>query len=210
MWVDQEADEEALATGLPVCEDFVFWRRVSNVDPVDPIGGQYEPEPQQSSQSQLPTGSPGGADGFSVIWGDRHDKGWISGSKGAETVKMRLGSGSGLVGSSTSSACTAGPIIHAELGKYFARLVAVDGAGCRIPATAMQPCASIGTGFDDPRWQQPHTFAYEPNVLLRHFYPVPPPTLAGTGERENEQDLRYTTDDATSTQKRKERGLSTD
>ena len=94
-----------------------------------------------------------------------------------------------------------------DLGKYFSRLVAVDAAGCRIP-TAMQSCTDVGTGLA-PRWQPPHTFGYEPNALLRHFYPVPLPA-AGVGESDDEQTLRYTTDDAISTEKRKERGLSTD
>ena len=96
-----------------------------------------------------------------------------------------------------------------DLGKYFSRLVAVDLVGCRI-LTAMQLCTDVGTGLDGPRWQPPHTFGYEPNALLRHFYSVPL-HAAGAGESDDEQTmLRYTTDDAISTEKRKQRSISLD
>jgi hypothetical protein len=177
-----------------VCKDFIFWRRIPNANPLNLKDSQCEPEPQQSSQSQLSEGAPADIDGFPVIWGDCDDKRWLSG---------------------VAEGSAAGPIMHTELGKYFARLIAVDGDGHCIPPP-MQPCAGVGTGLGDPRWQQPHTFGYEPNMLLRRFYPVPSPAVVEKGESYGNQDtscapdLRYTTDDATSTEKRKARGLSTD
>lgn len=188
---DQEVGAESVAAS--VCEDFVFWRRVSKLAPLNRIKSQCEPEPQETSQPQLLAGpAAGDTHGFVVSWGNHDDKSW----------------------SDDTSGCTAGPIMHAELGKYFSRLIPIDGQGCPI-LTDMQHCDEDGAGLEAPGWQQPHTFCYEPNALLRHFYPVPPPAVpkaSSEGEQGGRQDtgLRYTTDDATSTEKRKERGLSTD
>lgn len=104
--------------------------------------------------------------------------------------------------------------MHAELGKYFSRLIPIDGQGCPI-LTDMQHCDDVGAGLEAVGWQQPHTFCYEPNALLRHFYSAPPPAVPkGSSELEQggwqDAGLRYTTDDATSTEHRKERGFSTD
>lgn len=195
----QEADADALAAG-PVCEDFVFWRRVSDAAPLSQLENPREPEPQQPSRLQPPDLSARDTmRGLVVKWGDRADTTWVGDSDSDE--------------SSGEGSSTAGPIMHDELGKYFSRLVAVGANGCRIPIEA-QPCRNGGaeSGTADG-WQQPHTFAYEPNALLRQFYPViPPGKLHGEASADAGQDeqIRYTTDDTTSTEKRKERGLSTD
>ena len=155
-----------------------------------------EPEPQQPSQLQPPDFSaPDAMRRFVVKWGDRADRSWV-GDSDSDGITSQSGS-------------TEGPIMHDELGKYFSRLVAVDANGCRIPTDA-QPCRNGGAKFGiADGWQQPHTFAYEPNVLLRQFYPVTPPGTVGPGAQLDEK-LRYTTDDTASTEKRKERGLSKD
>ena len=87
--------------------------------------------------------------------------------------------------------------------------------GTKLRQFALPVKQTKKASLEAPGWQQPHTFCYEPNALLRHFYPVPPPAVpkaSSEGEQGGRQDtgLRYTTDDATSTEKRKERGLSTD
>lgn len=173
-----------------MCEDFVFWWRVSEA--ATPLISDTPGEPQQSSQVQSHASSArGGTREFVISWGDRADKTWD------------VGSGS----DSNSDSGRAGPIMHAELGKYFSRVVAVDADGFRIPIET-QPCSDGG-----PRcaaadgWKQPHTFAYEPNALLRQFYPV---AVTRESHGKKNLDLRYTTDDTISTEKRKERGLSAD
>ena len=183
-----------------MCEDFVFWRRLSDAASLCQLERPCEPEPQQPSQLQPPDFSARDATrGFVVKWGDRADRSWVGDSESDDEGTSEGGS-------------IAGPIMHNELGKYFSQLVAVDANGCRIPTEAQSYNGGAESGIADG-WQQPHTFAYEPNTLLRQFYPVVPPgKLHGEAGQEAGQDalLRYTTDDTTSTEKRKERGLSTD
>ena len=65
---DQEVGAESVAAS--VCEDCVFWRRVSKLAPLNRIKSQCEPEPQETSQPQLLAGpAAGDTHGFVVSWG---------------------------------------------------------------------------------------------------------------------------------------------